>query len=244
MTQLRAQVVPVDQIPAARRAAMYRLMCQYYDGMRRDTFEADLSGKDWVIQLCDTTGQVRGFSTQVVWHLPTAQGAVRVLFSGDTIVDHRYWSQNPLSQAWGRLALELIEGSHLPICWFLIVKGYKTYRFLPLFFHEFYPRHDVTMPPWADGLIDTLGRARFPGQFDPDRGIIRADDDGCRLRSGVADLTAERLRDEHVRYFAHRNPRHTAGDELCCIAPLSRENFTPAVRRVIGKHALAATVTT
>ena len=42
--------------------------------------------------------------------------------------------------------------------WFLISKGYKTYRFLPLFFREFYPRHDAPTPAWAKEILDALGR--------------------------------------------------------------------------------------
>src|SRR5438270_7861564 len=37
---------------------------------------------------------------------------------------------------------------------------FRSYRFLPLFFHEFYPRHDVPTPAWAREVLDTLGRAR------------------------------------------------------------------------------------
>ena len=118
--------------------------------------------------------------------------------------------------------------------WFLIVKGYKTYRFLPLFFHEFYPRCDTVTPSWAQRLINRLGASRFPSQYDAHTGLVRAQPNGCRLRAGVADITTQRLRDPHVRFFAQSNPGHTAGDELCCVAPLTRENFTAAARRVIG----------
>ena len=50
-------------------------------------------------------------------------------------------------------------------------------------------------------------------------------------------MTSSRLRDPHVRYFAELNPGHARGDELCCIAPLTRENFTLAAQRVIGTDA-------
>ena len=54
------------------------------------------------------------------------------------------------------------------------------------------------------------------------------------MREGVADVTAERLRDRHVSFFHLGNPGHARGDELCCLAPLTRANFTPAAYRVIG----------
>jgi len=170
----------------------------------------------------------------------TVDGAPgHALFSGDTIVDRRCWGQNLLAQAWGRLALTLIDeypgGS---LYWFLISKGYKTYRFLPLYFREFYPRFDVATPAWAKAAVEVLARRKYADAFDPVAGIIRAEPGACRLRDGVAAITPARLRDPHVKFFAERNPGHPRGDELCCIAPLNRQNFTLAARRPLGLPAL------
>ena len=55
--------------------------------------------------------------------------------------------------------------------WFLISKGYKTYRFLPVFFHEFYPRWDVPTPSWARAMLDAVARALFPEDYDGEKGI-------------------------------------------------------------------------
>ena len=83
-------------------------------------------------------------------------------------------------------------------------------------------------------LLDVLGRHKFPQLYDPVRGVIRADAQKDCLRDGVAEVTPERLKDPHVRFFLERNPRHMEGEELCCLAPLSRTNFTTAAYRVIG----------
>jgi hypothetical protein len=55
-------------------------------------------------------------------------------------------------------------------------------------------------------------------------------------------VTVERLRDPHVCFFLARNPGHASGDELCCLAPLTRANFTPAAYRVIGAEPVALEV--
>ncbi len=91
-------------------------------------------------------------------------------------------------------------------------------------------------------MIDALGRARYPAAYDPAAGLVRTGPGKDCLRDGVADITPERLRDPHVRFFAERNPRHKDGEELCCLAPLSRENFTPAAYRVLGREPAAAGV--
>jgi hypothetical protein len=117
--------------------------------------------------------------------------------------------------------------------WFLISKGYKTYRFLPVFFHEFYPRYDAALSARMGRLLDAFGRHKYPESYDPLRRVVRADSAKDHLRAGIADLTAARLRDPHVAFFAEANPGYASGDELCCLAPLTRENFTPAACRVI-----------
>ena len=231
--KLSAELVPVEEIKPAQRRVMFALMEQYYAGMKRQSFEADLDEKRWVILLGDRDRQrIHGFSTQMILDVEVAGRPIHALFSGDTIVERSCWGQGLLAQAWGRLALELIEKYPIgSLYWFLISKGYKTYRYLPVFFREFYPRFDMTTPPWAAALIDAVARRKYPQLYDADCGVIRPEPDGCRLRNGVAEITAQRLRDPHIRFFAQRNPRHGDGEELCCIAPLTGENFTPAAAR-------------
>jgi hypothetical protein len=48
------------------------------------------------------------------------------------------------------------------------------------------------------------------------------------------------MNDRHVRFFVERNPGHERGDELCCLAPLTRDNFTRAAWRVINLDSVPA----
>jgi hypothetical protein len=113
---------------------------------------------------------------------------------------------------------------------------------LPLFFREFYPRHGSPTPVAARAVIDALAGARYPRQYDAVHGIIRATPHQYRLRPGLADVSPERLRDPHVCFFHASNPGHARGDELGCLAPLTRANFTPAAHRVIGPNPVAVEV--
>lgn len=240
--RLRGELIEVGLLGAARRQAMFALMDRYYQNITQERFLADLAEKQWVILLSDPhTGQLCGFSTQMLLPLTAHGQEISVLFSGDTIIAPEHWGDVALSHVWGRLAMSLIDAHpSTPLYWLLISKGYKTYRFLPLFFHEFYPRHDAATPHWASKVIDAFGRHKSPGSYDPAAGILRASEAKDHLRPGVADLTDQRLHDPHVRFFAERNPGYVHGDELCCVAPLTRANFTPAAYRVIGaKPAMA-----
>ena len=216
--KLKGFLVPVRAVTGRQRAAMLALMEQHYENVHPAVFAADLDEKQWVILLLEPrTEALAGFSTQMLLDVDVAGQPVQAPFSGD------------------RLALSLMDAyPFAELYWFLISKGYRTYRFLPLFFHEFYPRYDVPTTPWAKAVLDALGRHKYPAAYDPAGTLVRAGAGKDWLRRGLAEITAERLRDPHVRFFAERNPGHTRGDELCCIAPLTRENFTPAAYRVIG----------
>ncbi|MBI3736264.1 hypothetical protein HY256_07095 [Candidatus Sumerlaeota bacterium] len=241
MRKLEGKLREVIRVTPGERDQMFALMDRYYLGMKRPEFEADLDEKQWVIQLIQPeTGRIQGFSTQVIMKTEVGERTVKALFSGDTIIAPEYWANNNFIQVWGRFALSLMDAAEesfppVELYWFLISKGYKTYRFLPVFFHEFYPRHDVESSRKVRRVIDALGRHKYPERYDPARGVICAEnDDSCRLREDVAQVTPERLADPHVRFFLRRNPEHARGDELCCIAPLTRANFTRAAYRAIG----------
>jgi hypothetical protein len=240
--KLIGRLVRVEELTPGQREQMFALMDAHYCNMVRARFEQDLAEKQWAIVVRDPiTDELRGFSTQVLLGARVQGRPVKVLFSGDTIVDRHHWGDNALSQVWGRFALSLMD-AHAgdELYWFLISKGYKTYRFLPLFFHEFYPRPEAPTPAWASNIIDALARQKFPHDYDELAGVIRADGSKDRLRDGVAPVTDERRRDPYIDFFVRKNPGHERGEELCCLAPLTRENFTRAAYRVIGESRLVA----
>src|SRR5262245_9895912 len=167
--KLKGLLVPTSAVTDAQLGAMFALMDRHYENVTRAAFTGDLNEKRWVILLLDPqTEEVCGFSTQVLLDATVAGRPIKALFSGDTIVARDRWGDPALAHVWGRLALSLIDSlPDVELYWLLISKGYKTYRFLPLFFREFYPRHDVPTPEWATAVIDALGHWRYPGRYDP-----------------------------------------------------------------------------
>jgi hypothetical protein len=230
------QLVRTADITPSQREKMFALMESYYEGVERATFDADLDEKEWVVQIIDEeTNRLKGFSTQMLLEAEVSGRTVLALFSGDTIVDSDARGERSLFQVSGWFVRSLMDTyPGVELYWFLISKGYKTYRFLPLFFHEFYPRHDLPTPTRFAAVIDALAGSKFPATYDHALGIVKAGPCSCRLRHGIADITPDRLQDPHVSFFAGRNPRHALGDELCCIAPLTPANFTPAAYRAMG----------
>jgi hypothetical protein len=212
--------------------AMFALFDEYYLGATMEIFQRDLGNKDWVILLLDDEGKVQGFSTLAFYESAMHGKKVSVVFSGDTIIRREFRGSSELPRAWAMTVLR--EGMNLPqpLWWLLISSGYKTYRFLPLFYKEFYPRCDAPTPPEMQALIDHLAQERFGADYDAARGVVRFATGATPLRDGVAEIDQGRLQDPHVAFFVQANPGHVQGDELVCLARIHPDNFTAAAQRM------------
>jgi hypothetical protein len=236
--RLSGRVVPVAALADAQRRSMFALLCRYFAGVQQAQFEQDLAEKDSVILLADSEGEtLAGFSTLMAFRAEVDGQPVVAFFSGDTVIDRDYWGETALPRLWAQnvfgRALQIRDARAY---WFLICSGYKTYRFLPVFFREFYPTYARPTPPAEQRLLDTLGRRKFPEGYDPACGVVRLAH-GAALRPGVAEIDAQRLADPHVAFFQAANPGHARGDELACITELTLDNLTPAGRRMLGLRA-------
>jgi hypothetical protein len=122
-----------------------------------------------------------------------------------------------------------------PLYWLLTSKGYKTYRYLPVFFKEFLPHPGDGAPAFEKRLAAFLGQQKYGPHFDAAAGVIRANGDGQRLRPGVADPDPAHLTDEYVRYFVEANPGAATGDELLCLARCHPDNLKPFILRQLTR---------
>jgi hypothetical protein len=234
--RLQGSIIEVDKLEARERDAMFRLLDGMFANVRREAFDGDLAAKQWVIRVHDPIScELVGFSTQVLLGPERTGSASRVLYSGDTVVERQHWGDIALSHVWGRLALDLIDQyGDERLYWLLTSKGFRTYRYLPMFFHEWFPRSERSTPPFEAELVNKLGTYLAPHRYDPDAQVIRAGDGKDFVRPGISEPIGRAASDEHVRYFLDRNPHYDRGDELCCLAPLTKENFTRAAYRVIA----------
>jgi hypothetical protein len=222
------------------RRGMFALFERYYAAASWERFRDDLAGKSHVVMLRDEAGELQGFSTLVAYERRFAGAPIRVLFSGDTVVDERHWGQQALAFAWLRHAGELYaRNPQRPLYWFLISKGHRTYRYLPTFAREYYPAPWRTMPRAMRELMDFLARDRFGDAYDGDAGVLRFPTSLGHLREDYAQVPPAHARLPEVEFFLQRNTGYARGDELVCLARLSPENLRPMARRafVAGFHA-------
>lgn len=230
---LAGRLVRRAELSADCRARLCALMQRHFAGVERDRFDADLDEKDWVLLFTEADGTVQGFSTLLKYHASFRDRAVTVIYSGDTIVDERFWGSRALPRTWIRAVRSLHAADDPPeLYWLLLTAGYRTYRFLPLFWREFFPRCDGG----NDGLRclrDRLASRRFGAAYDPATGVVRLPG-SYHLAPRLAQPPPGRRHDPHIDFFLRCNPGHVRGDELVCIASLDEANLTGAGRRMCG----------
>jgi hypothetical protein len=233
MPQLVGEAVARTALSPATVDEMVLLFAEHYELACPDSFRRDLAEKDQVVLLRDeVSGALQGFSTLAVYTTSVFGRTVGVVYSGDTIIRPAFWGTPALPSLWIKRVLVLAAEMPQPVYWLLISSGYKSYRFLPVFYREFYPRYDCPTPPYLQAIMDQLAQERFGDQYDAATGIVRFAGGGTPLRPGVADVNEERQRNAHIRFFIECNPGHAQGDELVCLTQISWENLTPAGQRM------------
>ncbi|HXB58203.1 MAG TPA: hypothetical protein VNU95_01485 [Candidatus Acidoferrales bacterium] len=231
-TQTETMFLPRRELGIERENDMFELLSKHFDGVTRGQFQKDLSEKNWVI-LLKRDGHLMGFSTLLVYETLFNQDPVSVVYSGDTIVSPEAWNSPALSRAWITCVRELRQSyPHGKYYWLLLTSGFRTYKFLPLFWREFYPRFDAPIPPEQKRLLDFLAKKHFGAQYDSQAQVVRFDQPQ-KLRDDMNLIPTAKADDPHVNFFLKRNPGHVSGDELVCLTELADENLTPAGCRMV-----------
>ena len=232
---MKGNIQQSRQIDEATLSAMYALFCEQFDGVTFEVFRDDLRSKAWALLLREDDDTLCGFSTMDIYDVDVDGRIVTVVYSGDTVVSSETWSDSALSYYWMG-AIDYLRRLHHKerLYWFLIVSGYRTYRFLPVYSNTFFPRHDRETPSDVQAIMDTVASARFGDNYDAATGIVRLDHPAL-LKGPFRGIPENRMKDPHVAFFARRNPGHEAGDELVCFAILAEDELTRLGRRMWQK---------
>jgi hypothetical protein len=223
---MKASYHAIDALDETTRAGMFALFERYYAAVTAEHFESDLGDKCLAILLTDTDGELQGFSTLEVIRFDAGSGPVMVLYSGDTIISHHHWGEQTLAHAWCFFAGQIKQQCpDLPLYWFLIVKGHRTYRYLPAFTRHFYPRHRDRTPAALQSIMDGLALMKFNGAYNPQSGVVHFSRSRGHLRPEWIDLDEDIVRKPEVAFFLDRNPGYVDGDELVCLTELSDDNM-------------------
>ena len=231
--------VNVSALDEAARVEMAALYLRNYDGTSQAHFLCDLAKKDEAL-LVYAGRQLVGFTTLKIFDRSWRGETIRVVYSGDTVVDRAHWGQQALAFDWiSRMGALKRERPDLPLYWFLLVKGHRTYRYLPLFAKSFHPHWGVErtdLKPLADALASEM----FSDDYNPSTGVVEFDQSRGHLKSDIALPSPSDLDRQEVSFFLQRNPGYQRGHELVCLCEMELHNMRPLTLKLFQKERYVA----
>ena len=230
--KLTGNIKKINEFSSEEIDEMYNLMYEFYDNVDKKIFLEDFFEKDYCIYLTDSNSKIKGFSTQKIMEFEFENNKIAGVFSGDTVIHKDNWGELSLFQTFANFFFPYGE-QYENFYWFLIVKGYKTYKILPTFFKSFYPNFKETPPDKINKIKNHFGNLKFPDEYNNKTGVIEYKKIKDSLKKGIADITEKELRDENVQYFLNLNPDYEIGNDLVCIAELKKENLKNKVLKIL-----------
>ena len=243
--KLRAVSVPIRNLSLQQVLNMYDLFCKYYDNVDQSVFMKDMSEKERVFLLKEKdSGNVVGFSTLKRIDFDVDGKPAIGLFSGDTVLDKRYWGSRALHVGMFKYMLSLkVQKPLTNVYWLLISKGYKTYLLLTNNFPVHYPRFDTFA---SDKITKTSEQLKFvvaeycmqlfPKAFDRETMLLDFGNEYQHLRDNIAEITPEmRANCEKIDFFERTNPNWRSGVELPCVGEISFHMLASFVVKMLNR---------
>lgn len=229
---LSTQLLQKPDFVPQLRSNLFQIFEKYYQDISFDQFNEDLSRKDYALVLKDSCGQLRGFSTIEFIAFEFKGQKYHCLFSGDTIIEKEFWGELSLPFEWCKFAGEIKSKSpNIPLLWFLIVKGHRTYRLMSLLAKEYYPSWRAKTPESIQELMNYLGSMKFGQAYNSKSGVIRFSRSKGALKKEYSEVSEAYQQKEDVSFFFNSNPGYLKGDELLCLCELKLENLRSIARR-------------
>lgn len=234
MGEYKARFKDISSLTSEDVSALAKLYLSHYSGTNRNRFIADLSSKNEILILT-FDGVLVGFTTLQLYERIWRGKPVSVVYSGDTVVDPDHWGQQTLAFAWiERMGKIKLEKPEIPLYWLLIVKGHRTFKYLPAFGRSFFPHWAIDRSDLKP-LADFLAQDKFGADYNPANGVVEFSESQGHLRGEIALPTKEQSTLPAVKFFLERNPRFIQGHELVCVCEIDESNMKPLTRRIFNK---------
>lgn len=220
--KLQGRIVDTTLLSVEQINSMWAIFKKYYDSVSESAFKKDLSEKNYAILLVDKDdNSIKGFSTvQVLFHTLGTKKA-QIIYSGDTILEKEYWGSKVLHNTFLKLILKLkLQRPFMPLYWFLISKGYKTFLLLAKNVKDYWPNMEGETPAFEKSLLQELCQKKFGDSWKPELGVLKFENCPGKLKGEIAPINERDLREPLIRFFVSKNPEHANGDELCCIGKI------------------------
>jgi hypothetical protein len=237
MSEYKALFKIIHDLEEEELRRIAKIYLAHYDGSNETLFFSDLKNKTEILLVLHSETVV-GFTTLEVYEREWEGKHIRVVYSGDTIVDRAHWGQQALAFAWIARMGELKRiGPGIPMYWFLIVKGHRTYKYLPTFGKSFYPHWTIDRSDLKP-LADALAREKFGDNYNSMTGIVEFAESRGHLKNEIAFPTEGEKTKDDVRFFLEKNPNYLRGHELVCLCEITEENMKPLTKRIFVRGML------
>ena len=224
----------IEDLTESDRKQITELYLSYFDGSSEEQVISDLEKKTEILLVYFEDALV-GFSTLELYDFKWENSLIQILYSGDTIVDQAHWGQQALAFAWianlGKLTRDRPE---VPLYWFVILKGHRTFKFLPAFGKSFYPHWSIDRSDLKP-LVDALAKQKFGSDYNPETGIVEFAESRGHLNPDIAYPTENEKAKDSVRFFLEKNPNYLRGHELVCLCEISEQNMKPLTKRIFRR---------
>ena len=225
-------IKPIHDLKESEIEAIVELYLKYYDGSSRERIITDLKTKTEIL-LLHHDGVLIGFSSFELYQFFYKGEMRQIIYSGDTVVHHQHWGQQALSSAWIRYIGELkSKVGEMPIYWFLIVKGHRTYKFLPAFTKSFFPHWSIDRSDLKP-LLDALAKEKFAEDYNENKGLLEFKTSRGHLKENIALIKQNEKEKPSVSFFLQCNPNYHLGHELVCLCEFDDENLKPFTKRIL-----------
>ncbi len=231
---LNSCVIRSSDIDRKLLIEMYSLFTKYFIS-DQSIFEKDLESKIWIILLKNYDEEkLVGFSSIGFRDTQFKQKDIRVVYSGDTIIDRPHWNTFELPKQWIKTVLGKCK-TNKPLYWLLLSSGFRTYKVLPIFYKKYFPRYNLETPSDIQNLMNHLGHFIYNGFYNERTGLVKFNRSASPLLFETAQVPESKISDPHVAFFLKKNPNYQLGDELVCLAEVKEENYSKVFKRMINK---------
>ncbi len=232
--RLDCKIVSPDHLTESEILQMYDLMDKHYQGVVLESFRKDLDAKSKVF-LFFKNNLIQGFTGLHFKSVIFKEKEMLVAYSGDTVLSKTYRGSLSIPVYWGRYMLKLSE-TEPHLYWLLTSKGFRTYRYLSVFFHHFIPKPE-SLNTDLDELRDWIAKVYFGEDYDHKTGILIRSKNTQTIRDITGDKKAiASSKDTFINYFATANPNYHLGHELVCLAHFQAKNIHPFILRVLKSN--------
>ena len=232
---LKGKIIKVKELTEKQKVEMFDLMTLHYDNYKLENFKSDLFKKEDIVLELDEKSKIMGFTTIEYVDIDVENKPIKLLFSGDTIIHKDYWANNNLISDWFNFIYKKsLEIKPVDFYWLLFSKGYKTYKYLPLFFKNFYPCYGSPTPVFEQKIIDSYALKYYPDNYNKQTGVIEMNRKKDYLKNFAAEIPNNMLNNKNVQFFLEKNPNFRLGNELVCCAKIDFNNLSRVSKKIIG----------